>query len=74
MTWDEIVQKYPKQYVYLVDVQWEHGKGQNVKSAIVIYATEKNDEEEYIQKSIAGECVEEYTDHSELSTMGVLSL
>ena len=74
LSWDEIVKLFPKQYVYLTDVQWKDNKGQTVSSAIVIHATTRNDDEEYILKSVRGECVEEYTDHEGMASMGGLAL
>lgn len=74
MTWNEIVEKYPKQYVYLTEIEWDNSLGQKVSSAIVIHATPRNDDVKYIEKAINGECVEEYTDHAGMTPMGVLSL
>jgi len=40
MTWDEIVAKYPDQWVGLIDVERD---GADVRSAVVKYATEDGD-------------------------------
>lgn len=35
LTWDEIAERYPDQWVGLVDVEWEDGA--NVRTAVVRY-------------------------------------
>ena len=74
MTWDEIVNAYPKQFVYLTGLQRADENDPTTESAIVIHATDKNDEIEYIDRAVRGECVERYTDLAEMAPMGVLTL
>lgn len=38
LTWKEIVEKYPKQWVGLKDVKFVDDDGVNVESAIVVYS------------------------------------
>lgn len=74
LTWNEIVEQYPQQYVYLIDIIWEDDRAQDVQSAVVIHATARNDDIEYVNRAVRGECVEEYTDLEGMATMGVLTL
>ena len=46
LTWDEIVEKYPDQWVGLVDVDWEDGA--NVRSAIVKYTDKGQQSLQYL--------------------------
>lgn len=52
MTWDEIKEKYPDQWVGLSEVEWD-GEAPNVQSAIVKYANKSS--YEIWKKQIAGE-------------------
>lgn len=74
MTWNEIIEQYPHQFVYLVDIRREVIDGKRVETAEVIHATPDNDDDEYIRRSVRGECVERYTDMEEIVPMGALSL
>lgn len=42
MTWTEIMEKYPNQWVGLTDVEW--GNASTVKTAVVKYAGKSKDE------------------------------
>ena len=42
LTWDEIAEKYPDQWVGLIDVDWEDDA--NVRSAIVKYTDKSSSE------------------------------
>ena len=71
MTWKEIQKKYPKQFVYLTDVELENGNA--VKSGIVVHAT-TNPSDDFAVKAIRGEVIEEYTAPDTTLLAGVLSL
>ena len=74
LSWEDIVALYPAQYVYLTDIVWLNDRGQDVQSAVVIHATERNDDVEYINRSVKGECVERYTDIENMTPMGFLTV
>ena len=57
MTWDEIVAKYPDQWVGLTDVDWENEA--TVRSAVVKYSDKTADELLWMQ--IRGELYSTYT-------------
>lgn len=42
LTWDEIQEKYPDQWVGLVDIKWKNDS--NIESAIVKYIDKSKDE------------------------------
>lgn len=42
LTWNEIAEKYPNQWVGLVDIDWEDGA--NIRSAIVKYTNKSSSE------------------------------
>ena len=74
LSWEDIVALYPAHYVYLTDIVWLNDRGQDVQSAVVIHATERNDDLEYITRAINGECVELYTDLENMAPMGFLTV
>ena len=71
MTWEEIMEKYPDQWVGLTDVEWSNAS--TVKAAVVKYAGKSKDEmlelqlEGDIQKS-------EYTTPNNVFSVGGLTL
>ena len=66
MTWDEIVHKYPDQWVGLTDVEWEDQS--NVRSAIVKYTN--TPENELLMMQVKGEGV--YTKYTTPDNLGQL--
>lgn len=60
LTWKEIKEKYPKQYVYLSDVEWAPDNDTTIQSAVVSYAANDHDEE-YLLRTVEGEFTERYT-------------
>ena len=70
MTWEEIKENYPDQWVGLSKVEWD-GHAPNVQSAVVEYAG--NSGSEPLRKQIAGEDIETvYTTPDNLGPFGVL--
>ena len=57
MTWDEIVAKYPDQWVGLTDVDWENEA--TVRSAVVKYSDKTSSE--LLRMQIRGELYSTYT-------------
>lgn len=58
LTWEEIVKKYPDQWVGLTDVDWENES--NVRTAIVKYS-DKTPDELYDLQLQSGEVYTTYT-------------
>ena len=44
LTWEEIGEKYPDQWVGLVDVKYENNDGITIESAVVKYSDKSHDE------------------------------
>ena len=44
LTWEEIGEKYPDQWVGLVDVKYENNDGITIESAVVKYTDKSHDE------------------------------
>ena len=69
MTWEEIVNTYPDKWVGLSQVEWKN-EG-NVKSAVVEYAGDSDDEP--LGRQIAGEdMLTIYTTPNNLCPFGIL--
>ena len=60
MTWKEIEEKYPDQWVGLTDVEWDAPDGANVVSAVVKY-TDKTPDELYMMQASGQGVITEYT-------------
>ena len=71
LTWNEIKEKYPKQYVYLSDVEWSPDNDTTIQSAVVSYAANDHDEE-YLLRTVEGEFTERYTAPGTTLQMGAL--
>ena len=69
LTWDEIVERYPDQWVGLVDVDWEDEA--NVRSAIVRY-TDKSSSELTRMQITDRNLYSTYTTPDNLSPLGVV--
>ena len=71
MTWEEIVDKYPDQWVGLSQVEWD-GNAPNVQSAIVEYVGKSGGEA--LKRQIAGEDMyTTYTTPDNLCPLGILA-
>lgn len=74
LTWKQIQEKYPDQWVGLKDVEYEPHNDASIKSAVILY-TDKS-KGELTRMMLKGECVSRYTtpDHIfQLGTVGLLS-
>ena len=73
LTWKQIQEKYPDQWVGLVDVQYRDNDGISVESAVVKY-TDKT-KSELTRMVLKGEIVSRHTNpegHLKLGAVGVL--
>ena len=73
LSWDKIVEKFPNNYVYLMDVEYSDGPGLGIESAIVVYASDTFDNP-YVSKALSGEVEEFYTTPDCKFQMGALTL
>ena len=69
MSWDEIVDAYPDQWVGLTDVEWEDES--NVRSAVVLY-TDKTADELALMQLHSDDLYSAYTTPDNLGPMGVV--
>lgn len=70
MTWTEIKEKYPEQWVGLVDIDWENGA--TIRSAVVRYVGKNSDELLKIKFNGELELVARYTSPDSLGPMGIV--
>ena len=70
MTWTEIKEKYPEQWIGLVDIDWENGA--TVRSAVVKYVGKNSTELLEIKFDNEPELVVRYTSPDSLGPMGIV--
>ena len=68
LTWEEIMEKYPDQWLGLSDIEWEDTA--NIKTAIVKYVDMPR--EELLEKQFNGEIECVYTTPDNIFQMGAL--
>lgn len=74
LTWNEIVQKYPHQWVGLVDVKFKNDDGVSIESGIVKYTSKDTSEEELFDMAVVKkEIVRRYTTMYDAPQMGFLT-
>ena len=71
MSWEEIKEKYPDQWVGLVDIDWKNSA--NVRSAVVKYVGKSRSELLWLQES-EEELVSFYTTPDNIGQMGFLGI
>lgn len=72
LTWEEIQEKYPDQWVGLVDVEYELNNQASIKSAVVKY-TEKT-KGELTRLMLDGEIISRYTTPDNIFQLGVMGV
>ena len=70
MTWEEIQNKYPDQWVGLVDVEWCPDNTATVKSAVIKYTDKSKDE--LTAMMLRGEIDARYTTPDNLFQLGMM--
>lgn len=68
LTWKEIQEKYPDQWVGLIDIQWKNDS--NIESAVVKYTDKTKDE--LLVMQIKNEIFSCYTTPDHVFQLGVL--
>lgn len=71
LSWQEIQRRYPRQFVYLEDVEWSPANSTTVLSAVVAYASDQPDDD-YQARTIRGEFYQKYTALGATLQMGAL--
>ena len=71
MTWEEIQEKYPDQWVGLIDVEYEPNNDATIKNAVVNYADKSKDELTMMQIQTNGEILGRYTTPDNIFQLGI---
>lgn len=72
MTWKEIQEMYPDQWVGLVDVNYLNDDGVSIESAIVKYADKSKSE--LTRLALRGEVVSRYTTPDNIFQLGMVGV
>lgn len=72
LTWSEIQEKYPEQWVGLVDVTFELDNSATIESAVVKYTDKTKDELALMQVETRGELIGVYTTPDKALQSGVI--
>lgn len=72
LTWKEIEEKYPDQWVGLVDVEFEPDNRSTIKSAVVKYTDKTKTELTRMQIETKGEIIGIYTTPDNIFQLGVV--
>lgn len=70
MTWKEIQEKYPDQWVGLVDVEYMNNDGVSIETAVVKYADKSKSE--LTRLALEGEIVSRYTTPDNMFQLGMV--
>ncbi len=70
LTWEEIQEKYPDQWVGMVDVKYMDDDGVSVESGVVKYVD--TPEYDLLMMAVRGEAVVRYTNPDGVMQVGVL--
>lgn len=72
MTWEEIKEKYPDQWVGLADIEYEPESRASIKSAVVRYTNKSKTELTWIQMETKGKFIGRYTTPDNVFQMGTV--
>lgn len=72
MTWREIQEKYPEQWVGLTDVEYKPDNDASIRSAIVKYTDKSKDE--LTEMMLNGECISRYTTPDGIFQLGMVGV
>lgn len=72
MTWKQIREKYPNQWVGLVDVEYEPDNDATIKSAIVKYTDKSKSELTRLQIETEGKTIGIYTTPDDVFQLGTV--
>lgn len=72
LTWKQIQEKYPDQWVGLVDVEYEPDNPASIKSAVVEYSDMKKSD--CTRMTVLGEIIGRYTTPDNLFQLGMIGV
>lgn len=72
MTWKEIQEKYPDQWVGLIDVKYHNDDGISVESAVIKYTDRPKGE--LTRRMLNGEIVSRYTTPDNIFQLGIVGV
>lgn len=72
MSWEEIQQKYPDQWVGLVDVKYLNDDGISIESAVVKYTNKPKGE--LTRRMLDGEIISRYTTPDHIFQLGMVGV
>ena len=72
LTWREIQEKYPEQWVGLIDVKYKPDNDASIRSAIVKYTDKSKDE--LTEMMLNGECISRYTTPDGIFPLGMVGV
>ena len=72
MTWKEIQEKYPDQWVGLIDVNYIDGDGISIESAVIKYLDKTK--AELTRMALQGEIVSRYTTPDHIFQLGMVEV
>lgn len=72
LTWEQIQEKYPNQWVGLIDVKYMSDDGISIESAIVKYSDLSRTE--LMKRMLSGEIVSRYTTPDDCCQLGCLGV
>ncbi len=72
MTWEQIQEKYPDQWIGMVDVEYEPDNGATIHSAIVRYVGLPKGE--LTRMMLDGKCISRYTTPDNVFWLGALGM
>lgn len=72
LTWREIQEKYPEQWVGLTDVEYKPDNDASIRSAIVKYTDKSKDE--LTEMMLNGECISRYTTPDGIFQLGMVGV
>lgn len=72
LTWKEIQEKYPEQWVGLIDVEYKPDNNASILSAIVRYKDKSKDE--LTEMMLSGKCISRYTTPDGIFQLGMVGV
>jgi hypothetical protein len=72
LTWEEIAERYPNQWVGLTDVKYEQSNNATIRSAVVSYTSCSRDD--LLEMMFDGKCIARYTTPDNVFQLGMIGV
>lgn len=72
LTWDEIAEKYPMQWVGLTDVRWNPENDADIESAVVSYSGLPRADVMHMMYETKGKVIARFTEPNKVLFMGTM--